>query len=112
VAFTQVTGDLFERGLPGNRFRPGDVFVWPTADLVVYNLAIQPLPRPPADLDAIATSVRAALADAHHRQVTGLGLPRLGAGLGGLAWPDVEAVLRKVGGESPVDLIVVSLPDP
>jgi O-acetyl-ADP-ribose deacetylase (regulator of RNase III) len=89
----------------------GDIFVWPADALVVYNLATQPLPRPPASLDAIDTSLRAALGDAHQRGLTRLGVPRIGAGLGGLPWSDVRAVLDAATVDSPVELVVVSLPD-
>ncbi len=37
------------------------------------------------------------------------GVPRLGAGLGGLAWPDVGEVLRRAGEDITVELIAVSL---
>jgi O-acetyl-ADP-ribose deacetylase (regulator of RNase III) len=135
VAFTLVTGDLFDLGLPAvghgcncagamgagiavefkrrfpamyqvyrrrcrqGSFRLGDIFVWDEEPgLVVYNLATQSVPRPSATLRAIDTSIRAALADAERRGLARLAVPRIGAGLGGLAWPDVEAVLRQPNG--------------
>jgi O-acetyl-ADP-ribose deacetylase (regulator of RNase III) len=92
-------------------FRLGDVFVWDREpDLMVYNLATQPVPRPSATLAAIDTAVRAALVDAEDRGLARLGVPRIGAGLGGLAWPEVAEVLRGAGGDSTVELIAVSLP--
>jgi hypothetical protein len=39
-----------------------------------------------------------------------LGVPRIGAGLGGLAWTDVAEVLRRAGEDTTVELIAVSLP--
>ena len=147
MAFTLVTGDLFDLGLPAighgcncggamgagiavefkrrfpamyheyrrrcrhGSFRLGDIFVWDQEpDLVVYNLATQPVPRPSGTLQAIDTSIRAALADAEWRGLSGLAVPRIGAGLGGLEWPDVAAVLRQAGDDSTVELIAVSLP--
>jgi O-acetyl-ADP-ribose deacetylase (regulator of RNase III) len=71
----------------------------------------QPVPRPSATLVAIDTAVRAALADAGQRGLARLGVPRIGAGLGGLVWPDVGQVLRRAGEDSTVELIAVSLPD-
>jgi O-acetyl-ADP-ribose deacetylase (regulator of RNase III) len=92
-------------------FRLGDIFVWDRdPGVVVYNLATQPMPRPSASLDAIATSARAALADAEQRGLARLGVPRLGAGLGGVVWPEVATVLRRAGKDSSVELVVVSLP--
>lgn len=147
MAFTMVTGDLFDLGLPAighgcncagsmgagiaaefkrrfpamyqeyrrrcrqGNFQLGDIFVWDQEpDLVVYNLATQPVPRPSATLQAIDTSIRAALADAEQRGLSRLAAPRIGAGLGGLAWPDVAAVLRPAGEDSTVELIAVSVP--
>jgi O-acetyl-ADP-ribose deacetylase (regulator of RNase III) len=91
-------------------FQLGDIFVWEAPDVVVYNLATQPIPRPSATLDAIDTSVRAALSDAASRGLPRLGVPRIGAGLGGLKWVDVAEVLANAGEESPVELVAVSLP--
>jgi O-acetyl-ADP-ribose deacetylase (regulator of RNase III) len=91
------------------QFQLGDIFVWPTDGLVVYNLATQPVPRPSATLDAIDTSVRRALVDVHRRKIPKLGLPRIGAGLGGLPWPDVAAVLEAAARQSAIELVVVSL---
>lgn len=91
-------------------FRLGDIYVWDTGDVVVYNLATQPVPRPSATLGAIRTSVAAALADAAERGLPRLGVPRIGAGLGGLRWPDVQGALRTAGEASEVELVVVSRP--
>jgi O-acetyl-ADP-ribose deacetylase (regulator of RNase III) len=91
------------------QFQLGDIFVWQADGLLIYNLATQPVPRPSATLEAINASVRAALADAEQRSVPRLGIPRIGAGLGGLAWQDVAAVLDAAAADSAVDLLVVSL---
>lgn len=91
-------------------FTLGDIFVWQGDGLVIYNLATQPVPRPSATLDAIGTSIRAALTDADRRGLPRVGVPRIGAGLGGLAWPDVAAVLEAAAADHTADLVVVSLP--
>lgn len=93
-------------------FQLGDIFVWEAPGVVVYNLATQPIPRPSATLEAIDTSIRAALADAAGRGLPRLGVPRIGAGLGGLKWADVAEVLANAGEDSPVELVAVSLPTP
>jgi len=92
------------------RFRLGDILVWEAPDLVVYNLATQPVPGPSAKLDAIDASIRAAIADAHRRGLPRLGIPRIGAGLGGLAWSEVADVLANASNDSAVELVVVSQP--
>ena len=91
-------------------FRLGDVFPWDGGDVVVYNLATQPVPGPSATLRAIRKAVGRALADAEARGIARVGVPRIGAGLGGLAWGDVEAALRTAGEASPVELVAVSRP--
>lgn len=113
LAFKQRFPDMYQeyrRRCRAGEFRLGDIMVWETPDLVIYNLATQPVPRPSATLEAIDTSVRAALADAAGRGLAQLGLPRVGAGLGGLNWPDVADVLDRASADSLVELVVVSLP--
>jgi O-acetyl-ADP-ribose deacetylase (regulator of RNase III) len=39
-----------------------------------------------------------------------LGIPRIGAGLGGLEWTDVAEVLTRAADESAVELVVVTFP--
>jgi len=52
--------------------------------------------RPPATYDVIerALSAMRALADAEH--ITSIAVPRIGAGHGGLAWPNVRAIIERV----------------
>jgi O-acetyl-ADP-ribose deacetylase (regulator of RNase III) len=109
--FPQMYQEYRRRCRQGS-FQFGNVFVWHREpDLVVYNLAPRPVPRPSATLIAIGTAVRAALADAQTHGVARLGVPRIGAGLGGLAWSDVVEVLRRASEDSTVELIAVSLPE-
>ena len=98
-----------ERCLSGD-FNLGDVFVWVAPDRVIYNLATQPVPKPSATLEAIELSVQRALDDAQQRGVRRIGIPRIGAGLGGLSWSKVESTLANVAEDHSVELIVVSLP--
>lgn len=91
------------------RFRPGDVFAWEEAGRTVFNLGTEEHWRKGATLDYIERSVRAMLAEAEARGVTRVGLPRIGAGYGGLAWADVRATLERAAAGSPVTLVVVSL---
>lgn len=86
----------------------GSFTFWQAPDVLIYNLGTQPLPGSNADLDAISRSVTVALADVAERGIRSLGLPRLGAGIGGLEWPDVKSVLRDAAAGSTVDLVVVT----
>jgi len=92
-------------------FELGDVFVWTASAQVIYNLATQPVPKPSATLEAVEQSVQRALDDAEHRGIDRIGVPRIGAGLGGLSWPDVESTLRTVADSHRVELVVVSRPN-
>lgn len=77
---------------------------------VIFSLATQDRPGPHARLDAIGQAVEAMLAHAEWRQLSAIGIPRIGAGIGGLAWTDVRKVLEDVAADSPVRLVVVTLP--
>lgn len=89
--------------------RLGGFLRWTLGDgTVVYNLATQQRPGADARLDAIATSVQAMLGDAAQEGLPEIGVPHLGAGIGGLAWPDVREVLEQAGAASPVLLTVVA----
>ena len=81
----------------------------------IYNLATQQHPGPDARLDAIASSVRAAIDHARANGVRTIYLPRIGSGIGGLEWTDVRATLETLDRdadevEPDVELVVVSLP--
>lgn len=95
-------------------FRLGDFFAYLELDephpRVVYNLATQLNPGPNADLLAIHVAVELALDHADGLGMATFGVPRIGAGLGGLYWPAVRDVLAEVAERSPVRLIAVTLP--
>jgi O-acetyl-ADP-ribose deacetylase (regulator of RNase III) len=40
------------------------------------------------------------------RRIPAIGMPRIGAGLGGLSWDEVRAVIQRLGAPSPVKLVV------
>lgn len=91
--------------------RPGQIMPWETPDgKVIYNLATQDYPGSDATLYAVRRSVQTMLKDATVRGLSAVGIPRIGAGIGGLVWDDVRAVLQASAEHAPVALIVVSLP--
>ncbi|WP_432546154.1 macro domain-containing protein [Kineococcus sp. SYSU DK004] len=100
----------YRRACEAGEYRLGDVLPWEEDGVVVYNLATQEDWGADARLEAVGSTVRAALADAAARGLPRLGVPRIGAGIGGLPWPDVRDVLDRAGQESPVELVVVSRP--
>lgn len=60
----------------------------------IYNLASQDLPGRHARLEWLAESAERALSHADSHEVDTIALPRIGCGIGGLSWPDVQIVLR------------------
>ncbi len=88
------------------RFHLGDVFVWNEGSAVVYNLATQEHWKTKAKLAALSRALRKAVSLAELAGVERLGLPRIGAGLGGLEWPRVKSVLTTIGAETKVTLVV------
>lgn len=64
--------------------QPGDV---------VFNMATQDLPGPNADLEAIYTSAMTTLAIAKDLGFPEVAIPKIGSGIGGLKWEDVEEKL-------------------
>lgn len=88
------------------RFGLGDVFVWSEGGVTVYNLATQEHWRKKAQYPALVKSLRKMVELATNAGITRIGLPRIGAGLGGLDWPRVKRILGEVGGETTVTLEV------
>lgn len=80
-------------------------------DYKIFNLGTQILPGPNADLIAIAVSVRRMLWLSADDGTEQIGIPRIGAGIGGLDWGDVEHALQIAAHGSAVDLIVYTLPE-
>ena len=97
------------------RFILGEVFAyetgnWPTNGIVIFNLATQLDPGPHANLYAIEQSVTTMLALARERVVEEVALPRIGAGIGGLDWAEVQRTLEACAAKVPeVSLVVCKL---
>ena len=97
------------------RFILGEVFAyetgnWPTNGIVIFNLATQLDPGPHANLYAIEQSVTTMLALARERVVEEVALPRIGAGIGGLDWAEVQRTLEACAAKVPeVSLVVCEL---
>ena len=88
------------------RFRLGDVYVWNEGDQVVYNLAIQEHWKTRPKLAALVKALDRTVELASHAGIARLGLPRLGAGVGGLDWPRVRKVLVEAGAKTDIELVV------
>jgi O-acetyl-ADP-ribose deacetylase (regulator of RNase III) len=109
VAFKKRWPGMFEdyaARCADHRFHLGDVAPWNEGEVVVYSLAIQEHWKKKAKLPALARALRRMVALAEHAGVERVGLPRVGAGLGGLDWPRVKSVLEEIGAETQVTLVV------
>lgn len=83
----------YKRRCADGQFNLGDVFVWRQGGITVFNLGTQKTWRTKADLVAVKSALQAMVELAAQAGVERIGLPRIGAGLGGLAWRDVRAAL-------------------
>lgn len=91
------------------RFNPGDVFVWKKGQIIIFNLGTQKTWRTKATLVAIATSVQKMMRLATDMSVHSIGIPRIGAGLGGLNWEDVKQILILIANEFVIELVVFEM---
>ena len=98
--------DAYRGECKAGRFRPGTVFVWNDPDVTIFNLATQPFPGPSARLEFIHDSLEEAVRIAESRAISLIGMPKIGAGHGGLEWTDVKRILDAVGAETDVLLAV------
>lgn len=96
-----LSGQLSVGGLHAWQARSG---VW------IYNCASQHNKGKDARYEAIESSVALALEHAESHGVPSIGFPRIGAGIGGLKWPEVLASIEKVATDSPVRVVLVSQP--
>jgi O-acetyl-ADP-ribose deacetylase (regulator of RNase III) len=88
------------------RFALGDVFPWSEGEDTVYNLGTQAHWRKKAQRSALSKSVGRMTELAQNAGIDRVGLPRIGAGLGGLDWVRVNRILTEIGGETTVTLMV------
>ena len=78
----------------------------------VLNLASQNRPGADARLDWLTTSLHAAFTFCATEGLTGFAIPRIGAGIGGLDWPDVFKVIEQAAAAHPsIEIEVWSLPE-
>jgi O-acetyl-ADP-ribose deacetylase (regulator of RNase III) len=96
----------YKKRCADGRFVLGDVFMWKEAGSTVFNLGTQTSWTTKAELAAVEGSVTKMVALAEEHEIARIGLPRIGAGLGGLSWPEVRAALERIGKATRVDLVV------
>lgn len=103
--FPEMYAEYKERCARG-QFGLGGVFSWKGERVTVFNLGTQSTWRTKAVLNAIKTALETMVQLAKETGIRRIGVPRIGAGLGGLPWQDVRSVLVAVGESTPVELVV------
>jgi O-acetyl-ADP-ribose deacetylase (regulator of RNase III) len=100
----------YRRECREGRFKPGSVFVWDALEATIFNLATQPIPGPFARLRYLEASLRKAVRIAEARLIPVIGMPRIGAGNGGLDWVEIRRSLELIANDTAVVLAVYELP--
>lgn len=96
----------YKRRCAEGRFGLGDVFTWSEGGVTVFNLGTQKTWRTKAEVQAIQAAVTKMIQEAEAMGITQVALPRIGAGLGGLPWEPVRALLLRLGEDTSVHLLV------
>jgi O-acetyl-ADP-ribose deacetylase (regulator of RNase III) len=84
-------------------FNPGDLFAWTTDDRVIFNLGTQRNWRTKATPEAVRQALARMVDYAVEHHIHAVAMPRIAAGLGGMDWRDVRAILDEL---VPYDLTV------
>lgn len=93
-------------------FTPGRVMAYPTGgglskSGVVFNLGTQSSWKTGARLEYIQDSLEVMVGMALDLKITKIAMPAIGAGLGGLKWDDVKAVIDKIAGRIPEERLTL-----
>ena len=92
---------------------PGGCYAWETEDEdrigLVLNLASQDDPGPNASISWLDSSATCAAAAAIERGIDRIAIPRIGCGIGGLDWDEVEQTLRRIEEETGIEFEVWTL---
>ncbi len=88
----------YRKRCQSGEFKLGGVFLWQEAGFSVFNLGTQRTWRTKAEIWAIEESLTEMLKIASANAIDHLAMPRIGAGLGGMLWEDVKALIVKLAG--------------
>jgi O-acetyl-ADP-ribose deacetylase (regulator of RNase III) len=91
------------------RFNPGDVFFYKANDFWIANMATQYYPGRNAKIEYIIDSTQNLIDFALDNSIEKVSIPRLGSGIGGLAWDDVLQALEEEFGRHNVDIDIYYL---
>lgn len=76
----------------------------------VFSLGTQVTTGRDARLVAIEDSMRRMVAIAERLKIDAIGMPKIGCGLGGLAWAHVAQIVHEITGETKIKILVYELP--
>ena len=104
--------DTYQSACRMGRLHPGDALgVYDrAAGRYVVHCASQDRPGPRATEQWLVSSVSAGLQYAEKWGASGAALPLIGGGIGGIAPERAEELIGEVAGESPLDVVLVKLP--
>jgi O-acetyl-ADP-ribose deacetylase (regulator of RNase III) len=96
----------YEKRCADKRFQLGDVLAWSDGSHTIYSLAIQQHWKTKSKLAAFTRALDKTIALATGVGITSIGLPRIGAGVGGLDWTRVRKILAEAGESTPISIVV------
>ena len=91
--FPRMVG-LYENICMDKILNPGGIYIYEEGETTVYNMATQDFPGANADLGWVATSFMYTLLEMRVREQYQIAIPRIGSGIGGLEWSDVQYELE------------------
>lgn len=110
VGFKREYPEMFEYYAAACRekvLQPGRVLFWrEQGKASVYNIASQDSPGANASYEWLEEGLDRALAHAKAQGFTRIGLPRIGAGIGGLEWDEVFPLFTRLSDKHGVDIAV------
>ncbi len=99
--------DEYKKLCRDGKFALGDVFCWQHQSVTIFNLGTQKSWRTKAELWAVEQAVEKMVEQAQALGIQRIGLPRIGAGLGGLQWDlEVRPLLKRIGDAATAELVI------
>lgn len=84
----------------------GDIFPWKEdGKPAVYNLATQENGGADAQYKHIKKTVKKMLDHAEYHNINKIGIPQIGCGIGGLEWPKVSNIIKKIADKYPTEVV-------
>jgi O-acetyl-ADP-ribose deacetylase (regulator of RNase III) len=115
VQFRRLFPDMYQeyrKFCKNGALKPGMVYAYHDEQLhlLVMNIASQDAPGPNARIEWLREGVEKVLVVLDNHNISRIALPRIGAGVGGLDWDEVEKVLTELAEAHTADIEVWTLP--